>query len=619
MASCRNQVFKRCVLIAIAIEAFACVAVSWAQDRQRQVLVLYSTRRDAQIVIVGDRELPRILEQGLPLGLDYYSEFIEQARFTQTDYQRAFRDFLKLKYADHHFDVVVAMGEIPLEFVASTRDTLFGDIPIVYFATRQPAASIPNATGLFAEQDLRGTVTLAQELQPDIRQVFVVSGANESDYAFERAARAQFQSMGSDRLTFTYLSGMPTKDLEDRLRSLPPHSIVYYLVVDRDGAGENFHPLEYLDRLVAVSNAPIYCWVDSAMDHGIVGGSLKDQVLQTRAVGELALKILRGQSADNVPPARIDLNVSQVDWRQLRRWGISEARVPAGTLVKFRVPSVWDRYKFYVFGAIALLLAQSMLIAGLLIQRVRRRQAEEQVRGSQAELRASYGRIRDLGARLLNAQETERARIARELHDDISQQMALVEIDLEVLGRALPAEEEDLAREALERVHGVAKSVHDLSHRLHPAKLRLIGLVAALHGLERELSQRDCAVTFTHESVPSALPPDVTLCLFRVIQEALQNALKYSKAGGVAVHLAGAPDGLTATVVDDGVGFDVRAAWGKGLGLISMSERLEAIGGTLQIHSKRGHGTRLELRVPVGLAQNPKSVAVEKDSVIADF
>jgi len=607
MFSRRYQSFTRCILIAIAIEAFLCVTLVWAQERQRQVLVLYSTRRDAQIVVIGDRELPKILEQGLPLGLDYYSEFIEQARFSETDYQRAFRDFLKLKYVDHHFDVIVAMGDIPLQFLASTRDTLFGDVPVVYFATRQPAAPIRNATGLISEQDLGRTVTLAKELQPDTRQVFVVSGANESDDAFEKVARAQFQPLASDRLSFTYLSGMPTKDLEDRLRSLPPNSIVYYLVVDRDGTGENFHPLEYLDRVVAVSSAPVYCWVDSAMDHGIVGGSLKDQLLQTQAVGELALKILKGQQADSVRVSRIDLNVDQVDWRQLRRWGISEARVPTGTLVKFRVPSVWDRYKFYVFGAIALLLAQSMLIAGLLIQRARRRQAEEQVRGSQAELRASYHRIRDLGRRLLNAQETERARIARELHDDISQQMALVEIDLEVLGRALPNDEEGLARQALERVHSVAKSVHDLSHRLHPAKLRLIGLVAALRGLERELSRRDCAVTFTHENVPSSLPPDVTLCLFRVIQEALQNALKYSRAGGVAVHLAGSPDGLAATIVDDGVGFDVPSAWGTGLGLISMSERLEAVGGTLQIHSKPGHGTRLEISVPVGIA---KGVAV---------
>jgi signal transduction histidine kinase len=188
--------------------------------------------------------------------------------------------------------------------------------------------------------------------------------------------------------------------------------------------------------------------------------------------------------------------------------------------------------------------------------------------------------------------------------------MALVEIDLDLMARALPPGQEDLAREALERVQGVAKSVHDLSHRLHPAKLRLIGLVAAVHGLERELSRGDCAVIVTHDNVPAALPPDVTLCLFRVIQEALQNALKYSKASGVKVHLSGSSEGVTATIVDDGVGFDVAAAWGKGLGLISMRERLEAIGGTLQIHSRPGEGTRLEIEVPVAMAQSSESVAV---------
>ena len=150
--------------------------------------------------------------------------------------------------------------------------------------------------------------------------------------------------------------------------------------------------------------------------------------------------MLRGEPADSIPTSSPSLNVSQVDWRQLRRWGISEARVPAGTLVRFREPSAWDRYRIYILGAVAVLLAQTALIAGLLVQRARRRQAEEQVRGSQAELRTSYERIRDLGARLLNAQETERSRIARELHDDISQQLALLEIDLELLSGAVQAD-----------------------------------------------------------------------------------------------------------------------------------------------------------------------------------
>jgi signal transduction histidine kinase len=596
------------LVFAIALELVCVAGFASAAEPQKQVLVLYSTRRDAQIAVVGDHELPNLLERALPEGVDYYSEFIDSGRFSHAEYQTAFRDFLQLKYQGQHFDLVVAMGEITLSFVDQYAHELFPDAAIVFFANRLPAKRPPNSTGLTADLDLRASIELATALQPDVRHVYVVLGADIVKRELDILAQEQFKSLES-QLQFTYLSGLATPDLEARLGSLPPHSIVYYLVVDRDGANQNFHPIEYLDRVTAVSNAPVYCWVDSALGHGVVGGSMKDQLAQIRAVAELSLKVLHGQRADSIPVAAVDLNVSQVDWHQLRRWRISEARVPAGTLIRFREASGWDRYKFYILTALAVLLAQSLLIVGLLVQRIRRRQAEEQVRGSQTELRASYDRIRDLGARLLNAQETERARIARELHDDVSQQMALLEIDLEILGRSGEVGGESL-REVLHRARDVGRSVHELSHSLHPAKLRLIGLVAGLHGLQRELSQSSAAITFTHDQVPPALSPDLTLCLFRVVQEALQNALKYGKANNIAVVLRGQPTGLILTVTDDGIGFDVNAAWGKGLGLISMWERVEAMGGTCEFHSQPGIGTRVEVVAPLRTIQGTDTVAV---------
>jgi signal transduction histidine kinase len=432
--------------------------------------------------------------------------------------------------------------------------------------------------------------------------------AGAYDEATASVARSQFRSF-EPRLTFTYLTGLATKDLESRLAGLPAHSIIYYLIVSRDGAGEYFHPLDYLDRLAAVANAPIYCWVDSAIDRGIVGGHLLNQKYRTELMGQLALRVLRGERADSIPVSSPDLHVNQVDWRQLKRWGISEARVPPGSVVKFREPSLRERYRIYILGALAILLAQTGLIAGLLVQRARRQEAEAHVREGQAELRDSYERIRDLGRRLLTAQEGERARIARELHDDISQQLALLEIDLEVL-RGDAGGRELLAMETRNRAHNIARSVRDLSHRLHPAKLRLVGLVTALHGLQRELSQPGTAIAITHENVPAVLPPDLSLCLYRIVQEALQNALRHSHAQHVAVHLSGQTERLTLTIVDDGAGFDVKEVWGRGLGLISMRERLEAIGGTLDIRSRPGVGTRLEGRAPLSDRHVTHAVAV---------
>jgi signal transduction histidine kinase len=124
------------------------------------------------------------------------------------------------------------------------------------------------------------------------------------------------------------------------------------------------------------------------------------------------------------------------------------------------------------------------------------------------------------------------------------------------------------------------------------------------------MSQLGMPITLTHESVPLPLPPDLTLCVFRVVQEALQNAYKYSHARAVSVDLRGGPDGLALTISDNGVGFDVDAAWGKGLGLISMGERLEAVGGTFTISSKPGDGTKVSVFVPLSAIQGTDTVAV---------
>jgi signal transduction histidine kinase len=266
--------------------------------------------------------------------------------------------------------------------------------------------------------------------------------------------------------------------------------------------------------------------------------------------------------------------------------------------VNFREPLLWDRYRGVVIAAIVAFLGQSALIAGLLLQRSMRRKAEAQVRESELDLRRSYDRIRDLGLRLLNAQENERARIARELHDDVSQQMSLLGIDLEQLNGAVEGEAVQLTNEALDRSRQIAKSIHDLSHRLHPARLQLLGLVGALRGLQREMSQPGVAVTFSSDRVPP-LTQELTLSLFRIAQEAVQNSIKHGKAQQVTITLTGVDNGLKLSISDDGAGFDIDKGWGLGLGLISIQERIEAVRGKVSIRSAPGKGTTLDVSVPV--------------------
>jgi len=593
----RSVPWRRALLLLVLAEG----PIAWSASaayRQKQVLVLFATRRDAQLAVVADREMPRILGQGLHRGVDYYSEFLDSPRSSDPDYERAFRDFLLVKYRGHQFDLVVAMSDVMIEFVDRYRGDLFADTPVVFFANRGVRRRIPNSTGVIADVNLSDTVAFAAELQPDLRHVFIVAGSDAGDKTYEGIARRQLQGLEA-RFDMTYLSGLPTRALEARLASLPDRSMVYYLLVGRDGANEYFHPLEYVDRVAAVANAPTYCWTDSAMGHGILGGRLRNQQAGVEAVARLGLRVLHGEPADAIPLSSFSLSVGQVDWRQMQRWHIRAARVPSDAVVRFREPGLWERYQREVTGALALLLAQTALISALLVQRRTRRRAELETRASRAALSASYERIRALGGRLLNAQDFERARIARELHDDIGQELALLTIELERATSLDPDRSvlQDAASfDALVHAHRIAKDVHTLSHRLHPARLNLLGLVAALDGLCRETSRPGLSITFEHNAVPDGLAPEIVICLFRVAQEALQNAARHSAARQIAVEL-GTNKNLTLAVVDDGIGFDMdqKAA---GLGLISMRERAEVIGGRLTIRTAPGAGTRVEVAVP---------------------
>jgi signal transduction histidine kinase len=591
----------RLLPIVLALAGAGDVQSALAATPQKQVLVLYSVRRDAQIARIGDRELPRILGENLAEGVDLYSEYLDIPRFQDPEYRTAFRDFLLLKYKGHRFDLLIAMSPSAAEFIAGNRRELFPGTPVVFFQIAPTANHLTNATGIIAEPDISGTIDLARTLQPETRNVFVVAGAaQDSADGLLDLARRQIRSLDPS-IAVTYLSGLATEELEARLAALPRHSIVLYISVNRDAVGQYFNPLAYTDRIASVANAPTYSWVDSTIGHGVVGGRVKVQEMETAAIAKLALRVLRGEAADRIPPVVVNLNAAQLDWRQMQRWGIDEARIPAGTVLRFREPGVWDRYRNYILGAASLLLAQSGLIGLLLVQARRRRQAEEQVRGSQKKLLASHEQIRDLGGRLLRAQEAERCRIARELHDDVGQQLALLAIDLELVdgaGPDLEGETGTLISESLGRTRSIARSVHDLSHRLHPEKLHLLGLVAALESMQREFSRPSLVLTFAHQDVPESLPPDVTLCLFRIVQEALQNIIKHSSAREVSIELAGHDAGLVLTIADDGKGFESERVSNTGLGLVSMEERLQDIGGSLNIWSRAGEGTRLEITVP---------------------
>lgn len=223
----------------------------------------------------------------------------------------------------------------------------------------------------------------------------------------------------------------------------------------------------------------------------------------------------------------------------------------------------------------------------------------------------------ELSGRLIHAQEQERTRIARELHDGLGQRAALLQVKLE----RLKQEETELSLNAGQELQNIielaeefSSELHNMSRQLHPTRLDTLGLAAALEGLCREFTaQHNLRVKFVHERAQGPVPKDISLCLFRITQEALMNVVRHSGASQAAVELTHSGDQINLNITDDGVGFDPAfVAVDKGLGLISMRERLRLVGGQLSIDSKVSHGTRIQVRIPLCSVAEPEPIEVKK-------
>lgn len=212
--------------------------------------------------------------------------------------------------------------------------------------------------------------------------------------------------------------------------------------------------------------------------------------------------------------------------------------------------------------------------------------------------------IATINRRLVDAQEAERARIARELHDDVNQRIALAATDIEKLKQDLPAstnELRDRLAEVWRQLIAVSTGVQSISHQLHSPQLEYLGIVAAIRSFCREFAARtNVEINFKTDDVPNTVSHDISLCLFRIVQEALQNATKHSQVRHFEVTLSSLGNQLHLIVSDRGIGFDADKPNSQtGLGLISMRERVRLVNGTISIESKRMSGTTIHVRVPI--------------------
>jgi PAS domain S-box-containing protein len=681
----------------------------------KRILALYWYNKDFPSNAPFDRSLQAVLKSAPAGNIEYYTEYLESDRFPGENQSEALRDYLRQKYASRFIDVVVAVSDVPLDFLLKYRDSLFTKTPIVFVAIKRPATnetSGPGLTGIVLGGGYKKTLDLALRLHTRTKHVFIISGTLNHDKTYETLCREELQGLDSG-ISINYFTDLSVDELIFKTKHLPERSVVLYIWQQSQNEGRLLESADILAAIAPSTTAPIYGVANWQVGRGVVGGYLRTFEADGTRVGEIALRIANGARAQNIP-IESATKAPIFDWGQLHRWGLKESALPPGSVVLYREPTLWERNRNYILAGLGVIVAQTFLIAGLLWQRTRRRKAELKLGKSEEKFSKAFrqspfaitiasardgcyidvnetfetqtgwkrdeiigrtpgeinlwinpdqgttfvrelvekGIIRDLevllrrkdgeirtslgsaelievngepcalsviaditerklaeeaisgfSRRLIEAQETERTRIARELHDDINQRLAMVAVGLKTLRRDLADSDQKTSRrieEATAQVSDLESDIQALSHRLHSSKLEYLGIEAAASSFCREVSERNnVKVDFRGEGIPEDLSSEVSLCLFRVLQEAVHNAVKYSGVEKFEVSLTGREHDIQLRVHDSGVGFDAMLAGiGHGLGLTSMKERLRLVSGELSIDSKPGHGTTVLARVP---------------------
>jgi len=772
---CIISVISYSLIILTSVLYVRGVARAQQTESPKRVLVLYWYDKDYPGHITFDRSFQATLGSAPAGTVEYYPEYLESNRFPGESQSLSLRDHLRQKYADHKIDVIVAATDASLEFFLKYRNDLFPHTPIVFEGVKGPPETEltagPGITGIRLVTTYRETIDLAMRLHPGTEQVFIISGTLQHDKKFEILARTKLQGY-ENKLRVNYLTDLPSDELIAKTKSLPERSIILYAWQQSyNGQGKVLESREILAMISRSTRVPIYGMAGANIGEGIIGGyAYTTEALATRTA-EIVLRIVSGVRAQDIPVENMR-TIPMFDWHELRRWGISENRLPAESVVLFKELSFWKTYKWRIIGIISLCIIQAGLIAVLLIERGRRRRAREALddrlrfetllsdlsadftdlrhdeadrkikmwlnrivqflgvdrghffkalmvgekvhhphsysvpgtdptpeidlqqempwyveqlrRGTvlnysrlpdqlpveataesqqfrdaglkshlaipvllggsavyalsfttlllprswsedlvvrlrlvgeifanalmrkQAEedLLESHARIEYLAGRLIVAQEDERKRIARELHDDFNQQLAALAIGLDRLERQLPDAEDTIRKHLIKlegRTNQLVERVRCLSHELHSSTLEHVGLPEALKRHCAEFAEQEgISVNLNIQDGNIAIPADAALCIYRVAQEALRNIARHSGAKIAEVMLCTTRNILELRVADQGMGFNkdhVRLR--RGLGLVSIEERVKLLHGSFEVKSQSGAGTELRVHLPL--------------------
>ena len=545
-----------------------------------------------------------------------YVEDIDLYRFNGPGYLESLATFFREKYRDKRIGVIASIGSSGLDYALRLRAAVWPNVPIVFAAVDRKTADldiVPGVTGITVQLTLADMINAARSLRPDTVRFALVGDRLQNQLYYSRFS--QELADYSKGLQFIDLTGLPLAEIKQRVATLPEHTVILYVGINADRAAI-YVSAEVVPQLAEVANRPIIVGVETYFGTGAIGGYLLSPRQVGQEAGQLALRILGGEDPSTIPVTASSDPKPVFDWRQLRRWDISDSSLPPGSEIRFRSPDLWEQYRWEIMAALGIVLIQSGMIGRLTFERRRRRAAEEE---SRQRVRQVIHLNRTATAGALSAS------VAHELNQPLGAILNYVEtadvllaeesVNVELLKEIIA----DIRRDD-QRASDVITHLRTLLKQRSETELQTFDLNdaidAAIRILGPEATKRAIALDTTHANCAFPVHAD-EVQLQQVILNLLANgmdAVSDSPPSRRRLAVQAMPSGksdVEVLVSDSGSGipkdalrnifdtFYTTKATGTGLGLSIARTIVESYGGKIWAENREGGGAVFRFTLPL--------------------
>lgn len=594
----------------------------------KRVLIVFSEGKDLPGNILLEQAFRTQLQQESPAPVEFYTEHMDASHFANKELYRIFREYLAAKYAGESMDLLMVFLGRDFKLAEELPPDVFPKVPAIFVigTEMEVPESIRHSglAGIVQRFDPAGTIALMRQLQPDLQRIVVIGGVSESDR--RTLGRIEETTRATAGLEFEFWTNNTLKELFEPLSELPAHTAVLLSTILSDATGQTYYMSQSAELLAPTGSAPIYALGGGAMGHGALGGAVIDPVSVGREAAFIAAKALKG--APPHPRITIRTNVTRmIDWRELQRWGINAARVPADCVVQNRPKSLWEEHKRTITVTVSVLLAQAITIAALLLERTQRRRAETEIERQRAEL-AHATRVSTMG------------QLASSLAHEINQPLGAILRNAEAAELFLQKEKPDLGelraivsdiRKDDERAGNVIDRMRSMLKRqkLERATLNVRELLEETLALARgDAAARGVQITLDAPATLAPIPGDrvqlqqVLLNLILNAMDAMSQAGNGKGEGRIFVRATQEDHGgIEITVRDFGEGihpeslprifepFFTTKPNGMGMGLAISKTIIEGHGGSLRARNNPDGGATFSFTLPADKPAAPPAAA----------